>query len=88
MPLKISGANIPAVPLPHATTALIFFCILFFEIKFFLYTSIKFSIFFILPLPDINFLFNTISFSSCISSGAWVKPFAIPILTPVHPFSL
>ena len=36
MPLKISGANIPAVPLPQATTALIFFSILFLEIKFFL----------------------------------------------------
>ena len=35
--LKISGANIPAVPFPHATTALIFFFILFFFIKSFLY---------------------------------------------------
>ena len=33
IPLKISGANIPAVPLPHATTALIFFVILFLFIK-------------------------------------------------------
>jgi hypothetical protein len=32
-PLKISGANIPAVPLPHATTALIFLLILFLLIK-------------------------------------------------------
>jgi len=33
MPLRIPGANIPAVPLPHATTALIFLFILFFFIK-------------------------------------------------------
>jgi len=30
IPLKISGANIPAVPFPQATTAFIFFEILFF----------------------------------------------------------
>ena len=33
IPLKISGANIPAVPLPQATTALIFFFNLFFLIR-------------------------------------------------------
>ena len=33
IPLKISGANIPAVPFPQATTALIFFLILFLFIK-------------------------------------------------------
>jgi len=33
MPFKISGANIPAVPLPQATTAFIFLLILFFFIK-------------------------------------------------------
>jgi len=33
----MSGANIPAVPLPQATTALIFLFILFFLIKSFLY---------------------------------------------------
>jgi len=36
MPFKISGANIPAVPLPQATTALIFLLILFLFIKSFL----------------------------------------------------
>ena len=36
IPLKICGANIPAVPFPQATTALIFFLILFFEIKLFI----------------------------------------------------
>jgi len=33
IPLKISGANTPAVPFPQATTAFIFFEILFFLIK-------------------------------------------------------
>ena len=33
MLLKISGAKTPAVPLPQATTALIFLLILFFLIK-------------------------------------------------------
>ena len=36
IPLKIFGAKIPAVPLPHATTALIFFLILL-EDKSFIY---------------------------------------------------
>ena len=36
IPLKISGAKIPAVPLPQATIALIFFLILFLSIKSFL----------------------------------------------------
>ena len=39
IPRKISGAKIPAVPLPQATTALIFFFILFFFIKSCLYIS-------------------------------------------------
>ena len=33
MPLNISGANIPAVPFPQATTALIFLLILFLFIR-------------------------------------------------------
>ena len=33
IPLKISGAKTPAVPLPQATTAFIFLLILFLEIK-------------------------------------------------------
>ncbi len=34
IPLKISGAKIPAVPLPQATTAFIFLFILFLLIRF------------------------------------------------------
>jgi len=41
IPLKICGANTPAVPFPQATTALIFFCILFFDIKLLIYISLN-----------------------------------------------
>ena len=70
IPFKISGAKIPAVPLPQATIALIFLLILFFFIKSSVYIFLKSLISFNEPLPCLNFLFNVISFNSDISSGA------------------
>ena len=41
IPFKISGAKIPAVPFPQATTALIFLVILFFFIRSFFNTTVN-----------------------------------------------
>ena len=68
--LKISGANIPAVPLPQATTAFNFLFILFLFIKSSLYTLLKFFISLSFPIPLEKFLFKVNSFNSSISSGA------------------